>query len=51
MIMKGNTKDIFQPTAWASPKALCYWKNVAAQDLMAHLKQMEGFIVRSMKGK
>jgi len=50
MIVKGNAEDIFQSRAWTTPKALSYWKHITAQDLMAHLKQMEGFTVGNVKG-
>ena len=51
MIVKGSTEDVFWSMAWTTPKALSYWKHVAAQDLMLHLKQMEGFTVGSVKGE
>jgi len=51
MAMKGGAEDIFTPTLWMMPKALTYWEKVAGQDLMGHVKQMEGFSIGNVKGK
>ncbi len=51
MAMKGGAEDIFTPMLWMMPKALTYWEKVAGQDLMGHVKQMEGFSIGNVKGK
>ena len=51
MVMtKGGAKDILSPLVWATPKALKYWEEVAAQDMEGHAKQMEGYAIGSIKG-
>ncbi len=49
--VKGGAKDISTATLWMMPKALTYWVKVVDQDLMVHVKQMEGFSVGNVKGK
>ena len=50
MMAKGSLEDIFEPLMWATEKARTYWDDVAGQDMMTHVKQMEGYAIGSMKG-
>ena len=51
MMMKGDAEDFLEPLVWATPKALEYWEGVAAQSMMDHAKQMQGYVISNIRGK
>ena len=51
MMTKGNAEDLLEPFVWAMPKALEYWEGVAAQSMMDHAKQMQGYVISNVRGK
>ena len=51
MMTKGNAEDLLDPFIWAMPKAIAYWEGVAAQAMMDHAKQMQGYVISNVRGK
>ena len=51
IMTKGSAEDLLIPLVWATPKAMAYWEEVAAQNMMGHAKQMEGYVISNVRGK
>ncbi len=50
MMTKGGTEDLLAPLVWATPKAMTYWEEIVAQNMMGHAKQMEGYAIGNIRG-
>ena len=50
--MCGNeANDMFSPTVWATEKVRHFWHAVAGQNLVDHIRQMEGYVVGAVTGQ
>ena len=46
-----DANNLFAPTVWVTNKVKHFWNVVTAQNLMDHIKQMEGYVIRAVSGQ